>query len=88
MLGFRDLAEHLIAEHPEHVNAEGGGEVTPLHVAASERHLDTLLLLIEHGADFNGRNIYSGTPLHRASQDDEVCRRVVFSVDSTIYLQY
>jgi hypothetical protein len=23
-LGFRDLAEHLITEHPEHVNARGG----------------------------------------------------------------
>src|ERR1700733_9714383 len=33
-LGFRDLAEHLIAEHPEHVNARGGVEETPMHAAA------------------------------------------------------
>jgi ankyrin repeat protein len=65
--GFRDLAEHLIAEHPEHVNARGGSEVTPLHVAASAGHSDILLLLFEHGADINGRGIYGDTPLHRAS---------------------
>jgi Ankyrin repeats (many copies)/Ankyrin repeats (3 copies) len=67
MLGFRDLAEHLIAEHPQHVTVRGGEEVTPLHVAASAGHSDILLLLIEHGADINGRGIYGDTPLHRAS---------------------
>jgi hypothetical protein len=67
MLGFRDLAEHLIVKHPEHVNAKGGQEVTPLHVAASAGHSDILLLLFEHGADVNGRGIYGDTPLHRAS---------------------
>jgi ankyrin repeat protein len=67
-LGFRDLAEHLIAEHPEHVNAEGGFEVTPMHAAASAGHANILSLLIEHGGDVNvlGKNGY--TPLHRASQ--------------------
>ena len=69
MLGFRDLAEHLIAEHPEHVNARGGHEVTPLHVAASAGHSDVLLLLIEHGAYVNARGNYVSTPLHRASMN-------------------
>ncbi|KAF8492411.1 hypothetical protein F5888DRAFT_914655 [Russula emetica] len=54
MLGFRDLAEHLIAEHPHHVTVRGGREVTPLHVAASAGHSDILSLLIEHGADMEG----------------------------------
>ncbi|KAF8489007.1 hypothetical protein F5888DRAFT_1213754 [Russula emetica] len=67
MLGFRDLAEHLIAEHPQHVTVGGGREVTPLHVAASAGHSDILSLLIEHGADMNGRGRYGDTPLHRAS---------------------
>ncbi|KAF8496139.1 hypothetical protein F5888DRAFT_1835168 [Russula emetica] len=58
MLGFRDLAEHLIAEHPQHVTVRGGREVTPLHVAASAGHSDILSLLIEHGADMNGRGRY------------------------------
>jgi hypothetical protein len=69
MLGFRDLAEHLIAEHPEHVNARGGVEVTPLHVAASAGHSDILSLLIEHGADMGGRDKDGHTPLHRASDN-------------------
>jgi hypothetical protein len=67
MLGFRDLAEHLIAEYPEHVNAWGGSESTPLHVAASAGRSDILSLLIEHGADMNGRGMFGGTPLHRAT---------------------
>jgi hypothetical protein len=40
MLGFRDLAEHLIGKHPEHVNATGGWEVTSMHVAARAGHAD------------------------------------------------
>jgi ankyrin repeat protein len=68
MLGFRDLVKHFIAEHPQHVTARGGLEVTPLHVAALEGHSDVLLLLIEHGADVNGRGRYGDTPLHRASE--------------------
>jgi hypothetical protein len=68
MLGFRDLAEYLITEHPEHVNARGGFEVTPLHVAASAGHSDIVSLLIEHGADMSSRGKRGGTPLHRASE--------------------
>jgi hypothetical protein len=34
LLGFRDLAEHLIAGHPEHVRTRGGFQVTPIHAAA------------------------------------------------------
>jgi hypothetical protein len=68
-LGFRDLAEHLIAKHPEHVNASGGIEVTPMHAAASAGHANILSLLTEHGADVNGRGIYGYTPLHRASRN-------------------
>jgi ankyrin repeat protein len=66
-LGFCDLAEHLIAEHPEHVNARGGDRVTPMHTAASAGHADILLLLLEHGADLDGQGKYNMTPLHVAS---------------------
>ena len=64
--GFRDLAEHLIAEHPEHVNARGGHDVTPIHVAARKGHAHILSLLLEHGADLEGKAGYDQTPLHLA----------------------
>ena len=67
MLGLRSLAEHLIAKHPEHVNAEGGREMTPMHVAAFNGYSDVLSLLSEHGADVNGRGRYGDTPLLRAT---------------------
>ena len=60
--GFRDLAEHLIAEHPEHVNARGGREVTPMHVAAAAGHADILSLLLEYGAEVDGRGIAGRLP--------------------------
>ena len=56
-LGFRDLAEHIIAKHPEHVNARGGREMTPMHVAARAGHADILSLLLDHGADLDGKGI-------------------------------
>jgi Ankyrin repeats (3 copies)/Ankyrin repeats (many copies) len=66
-LGFRDLAEHLIAKHPEHVNSRGGYEATPMRAAASAGHTNILSVLTEHGADVNGRGEGGNTPLHRAS---------------------
>jgi hypothetical protein len=71
-LGFCDLAEHLIAEHPEHVNARGGGDETPMHVAAREGHADILSLLLEHGADVDTRDENGRTPLYRASCNGQV----------------
>jgi ankyrin repeat protein len=65
-LGFRELAEHLIAEHPEHVNARGGIEATPMHVAAREGHADILALLLDHGAVLDRKGIVGHTPLYRA----------------------
>jgi hypothetical protein len=72
MLGFRDLVDHLIAKHPGHVNARGGIEMTPMHVAASAGHADILSLLLEHGADLEGPGQHNGTPLYRASWSGKV----------------
>ena len=70
-LGFRDLAERLIAEHPEHVNARGGRLETPMHAAVEHGHAKILSLLIEHSADMEGQSgtIFNGTPLNRAAWD-------------------
>ena len=72
MLGFRDLADRLIAEHPEHVNARGGLEQTPTHVAARTGHADILSLLLEHGAEVDALGHNGQTPLHRASWQRKV----------------
>ena len=66
-LGLQDLAKHLIAKYPEHVNAGGGREMTPMHAAASGGHANILRLLQGHGADLGSRNKYGETPLHGAS---------------------
>ena len=65
--GFRDLAEHLIAENPDHINARGGSKETPMHVAAGAGHINILSLLLDHGADVDVRNKNGETPLLRAS---------------------
>ena len=68
-LGFRDLAERLIVEHPEHVNARGGSYETPMHTAVNAEHLNIVSLLIEHGADMESQcgGIHGGTPLTLAA---------------------
>jgi ankyrin repeat protein len=70
-LGFRDLAERFLIEHPEHVNAKGGKHDTPLHAAVAAGRGNILSLLIEHGADMEARSnsLYGGTPLTRAAWD-------------------
>ena len=67
--GFYDLTEHLIAKHPEHVNARYGmeGRMTPMHHAAARGHADICSLLLEHGADLEGHGYLDQTPLHLAS---------------------
>ena len=68
-LGLRDLAECLIVEHPEHVNATSGRCGTPMHAAVNAGHAKILPLLIEHGADMEAQfgSITGGTPLHDAA---------------------
>ena len=67
VLGLRELAEHLITKHPEHVNARGFGRcLTAIHAAADAGHVNIISLLVEHGADVNSR-ISGEIPLHRAA---------------------
>ena len=69
-LGFRDLAEHLIAEHPEYANTRGGYHETAIHAAALAGQADILSLLIQHGGDVNDRYEHPRqyTPLLVASE--------------------
>jgi hypothetical protein len=68
-LGFRDLAAHLIAEHPEHVNARDRDyfQQTAMHAAAWNGYTETVSLLLEHDADVDSRDKAGATPLHHAS---------------------
>ena len=43
------------------------GRPTPLHLASSGGHIDTVRLLIEHAADVNAQDERNSTPLHFAS---------------------
>lgn len=45
---------------------------SPLHVAALHGHSGLVALLVRHGANVNGRNNHSATPLHLASQNSHV----------------
>jgi ankyrin repeat protein len=79
MLGFRNLADHLIAGYPEHVNARGGDEEILRHIAARAGHASILTLLLEHGTDVDGRHA-GQTPLHRASCKENSKLGSVYSI--------
>jgi hypothetical protein len=66
-LGFHDLAAHLIAERPEHVNARNYEQDTAMHRAAGGGYADILSLLLEHDADVDIRDGIGATSLHWAS---------------------
>ena len=66
--GFRDLAKRLLAKHPEHLNAEGGGSnPTSLYVSASRGHYDIFSLLIDHLPAVDILHGWGRTALHVAA---------------------
>ena len=73
-LGFRDLAEHLIAGHPEHVNASNTGpnKATPMYAAAGAGYANILSLLHQHGGDVEWKNPLCFSLLHQASRTGKV----------------
>jgi ankyrin repeat protein len=66
LCGFSGLAEHLIATHKENVHAKCGTHGTPLHAASAEGHLDTVRVLLDHGAEPNTADKRKRTPLYAA----------------------
>ena len=65
--GVHDLAEHLIMEHPEQVNAAGGRILAPLPAALYKGHFRIANLLHENGAVVDVQGQFTRTPLHTAS---------------------
>jgi hypothetical protein len=66
-LGFRNLAAHLIAEHPKHVNARNDLEETVMHAATKGGYTDIVSLLLEHDVDVDSRDGDGSTSLHWAA---------------------
>ncbi|KAF8263087.1 hypothetical protein EI94DRAFT_1741814 [Lactarius quietus] len=67
LCGLYDLAERLIAKHPDHVNAVGGRISAPLPAALYKRHFHVANLLHRHGAVVDARGDSQRTPLYCAS---------------------
>jgi hypothetical protein len=79
LCGFHDLVEHLIARHPQDVNADGGYYVRPLVAALAGEHFQTADLLRHNGADSDVRGRSGRSPLHAAafSGNFEVVRKLI-----------
>ena len=60
------IAEQLDAHGPELVHARGSDGRRPTHVAASANQPLALALLLNRGADLEGRDANDRTPLHHA----------------------
>ncbi|KAI9449211.1 ankyrin repeat-containing domain protein [Lactarius psammicola] len=67
LCGLRDLAAHIILEHPEQVNARGGDNHSPLVAALFKGHFNVAELLRQHGAVVDVLDYHNRTPLHTAS---------------------
>jgi cytohesin len=66
-LGDADRVGELIGNDPSLIDSRDDYESTLLHWAARGRSVEAIDLLIEKGADVNGRNFYGETPLIMAA---------------------
>jgi len=66
--GLCDLVAYLSKRHPTHVNTIGGNYGNPLHAAVAKGDIDTVSILVQHGADINLLDWRNESPLQRASQ--------------------
>jgi ankyrin repeat protein len=72
LCGFRDLATHIIAKHPEQVNERSGLNHFPLAAALYKRHFDVAELLHQHGAAVDIRGFLNRTLLLTATSEGYV----------------
>ena len=70
--GFYDMAERLIAKHPEQIHARGGRNQFPLPAVLYKKHLRVAHLLYRHGAAVDVRGIHGNTPLRTASTHGQI----------------
>jgi len=71
-LGFHGLAEHLIHNDPQQVNAHGGYWVSPLGAALYMGHFKMAELLYQRGADVLVRGFRQRALLHAMSTDERI----------------
>ena len=81
LCGFRDLVEHLIANHPGDINARGGNHGSAMNAALVKKNVEVALLLLEHGADVNTMDANTITPLYRAIHNGR-CDTVEFLLEN------
>jgi ankyrin repeat protein len=70
--GFYDVAERLIMEYPDQVNARGGRNLFPLPAALYKGHFHVANLLYTHGAVVDVQGVNEHTPLRAASFHGQV----------------
>ena len=51
----------------------------PLRIAAWKRRLDCIELLIKHGANVNGTDVYGRTALHHVFDEQSTCGFLLFA---------
>ena len=73
LCGFRNLVEHLIVKHPQHVNTIGGYCMTPVVAALAGRHFQLAEALHRNGSSVDLRNFSVGnSPLHSAAYYEDL----------------
>ena len=64
------------------VSVKDESNMTPLHLAALEGHLDVVEFLVRRGADIDAKANDLSTPLHLASMRNNI--RVVYSLIKSV----
>jgi ankyrin repeat protein len=79
LCGFHVLVQHLITNHSQDVNADGGYYMRPLVAALAGEHFETADLLRHNGADLRVKGDNGRNPLHSAAYSGnlEVVRKLI-----------